>query len=90
MVLANYEIKALEHILIDYQSWINHVENHLKFDDPDVIIAKKVEVCLTKMISEYESVKGVLENLTDEEKVNFISVQPEYENRAEREGSLFA
>jgi hypothetical protein len=37
------------------------------------------------MIQEYESVNGVLENLTDEEKVNFITIQEGYKNRSERE-----
>lgn len=87
MALETWQIKILQHDLLDYEEWINHVTNYPKFaNNYNEIIQNKINACLERMINEYSHLNFT--SLTDEQKVNLISSQQNYKNRTERESEI--
>lgn len=85
MILENWQIKALEDHILDYQDWINHVETCGIFAKPEKIINDQIYFCFNKMVTEYGNID---ESLTNDEKVNIIVSQEGYKNRYERDNYI--
>jgi hypothetical protein len=86
MILENWQIKVLQHQLLDYEEWINHVENYPKFaNNYNEIIQNKIDACFEIM-----KLGNPLDftGLTDEQIVNLITSQQDYKNRTERENEI--
>lgn len=86
-MLENYEIKVLEHDLLDYNAWATHVVSEGIFKDIETALHYKAKRCADRMIMVYESRYGDLAG-TIEDKVNICSSHKDYKNRAEREAEL--
>lgn len=92
ITLFPWEIKILEHGLLDYEEWINHVKTVekapgvLMFPEPDETILNKVEKCKERMFNEHVSKYGdFVGQKGDKEKVDFIVAKPDYKNRIARD-----
>lgn len=86
MILDNWQIKVLQHYLLDYKGWIKNVETCELFSKPDEIIQNKINVCFDRILKEYSQLDFV--DLKDDEKINLIINLTNYKNRVEKENII--
>lgn len=86
-MLENYEIKALEYGILDYNAWADHAVSEGIFKDIETALHYKAEMCAERMIKVHESQYGAIDGTT-KEKVDACYAHKDYKNRIEREAEL--
>jgi hypothetical protein len=88
-MLTQSEIKCLEHNLLDYNEWATNAVDKGIFKDVDTALKYKITKCKQRMLHEYESRNGKVDNqLTDDEKVSLCVNEDGYKNRSDREPTI--
>ncbi len=85
MALESWEIKALEHDLLDYNSWATHAVNEDIYSDTETALHAKASKCAKRMINSHESLYGSIANEQVSEKVDACHAHINYKNRITRD-----
>lgn len=85
-MLADYEIKAIDHDLLDRNVWAAHAVAENIYPDTETALHAKAPKCLRRMVNTYNSTHAKLsDTLSDEDKVTEILKDVNYKNRVQRE-----
>lgn len=88
-MLKDYEIKALEHNLLDYNAWAIHAVNEGIYPDTETALHAKAARCAERMIKEHESKNSKFSSgLTLEEKIDTCHGDVKYKNRVARDAEM--
>ncbi len=85
-MLEDYEIKVLDHFLLDRNKWASHAVAEKIYPDEETALHDKASKCLPRMILQHESSYSKLDDsLSNAEKVIEILKEATYKNRAARD-----
>ena len=87
-MLENWEIKALEHDLLDYNSWAAHAVKEKIYPDKETALHDKALKCAGRMINMHESTHSSLVALTTSGKVDACYAKSGYKNRVQRDAEV--
>jgi hypothetical protein len=84
-MLKDYEIKALEHDLLDYNAWAAHAVQEGCFPDTETALKYKAKKCAERMIKEHECISNTIiattkDNLLAAEEADVQIKRDEFKN----------
>jgi hypothetical protein len=86
MALEDWQVKALEYDLLDYNTWAAHAVQEDIYPDDETALIDKANKSAKRMITSCESIHGKFDpSKTVEEKVLLAYAKPDYKNRQQRD-----
>lgn len=89
-MLEQYEIKALESDLLDYNAWATHAVNEGIYIDSEISLHHKADKCAERMVNIHEHNSGSINKSTIAEKIDVCYADAGYKDRTTRQAEYDA